>query len=302
VRGVFSRISTEMMNLRDELFSNFSGGERAFLEDVIGIDLFERNSMLYNELESLLDIYQSLQEVNTAQPALPSMPQNTRDKALLCTQILQMVADLKSAGISTRTSKDVIRFCINNQTPDAVEPEPERPATGSSIRDTIHRKLQSYRPEYPELAQFLGNVDEIDKNLSNKIAENIKNENQLLRDEINLIQSTLSDPRSVSRGSIENYRVLSTDELKLEIKRLQRIYKNSSKMTGDGLKASPPAKMSILKPSPPAKSSVRKTTPRSQFSPPSSNSVSSPPDHTMVQGLSSGGTASSRYRFQTIQQ
>jgi len=297
------------MKLQYQIFRELSLGERSFLEDTVGISLFEQHEMLSQELEALLDIYADLQNINDAQPALPSMPQNTRDKALLCTQILQMISELKAQGISTRTGRDVVRFCIANQNLDGPEDSDvgEMLPTSVSIKETIHRKLYGFRDGYPKLGEYRGRVDEIPDELVRKITENINTENQLLRDEIQLIQYSLSDPRSVSRGSIENYRVLSIDDLKLQIKRLERLFK-TPQATGAVLKASPPTKIAALKPSPPSikpsppsKGSARRTTPRAQFSQqnvsPISSTVSTP---NIVQGISNPG--SSRYRFQTLQQ
>ena len=51
------------MTLQDQIFSELSLGERAFLEDMVGIDLLEQHAMMSQELEALLDIYADLQIV-----------------------------------------------------------------------------------------------------------------------------------------------------------------------------------------------------------------------------------------------
>merc|ERR1739848_7306 len=258
------------MSLKDELFHEFSLGEQHYLEDAVGLTLFDTNAQLHDELNLVLDIYEMVQDVNVSQQAassLPQLPQNSRDKSLLCTQILTLVSELKQNGVNLKTSKQVLKFCISNQTQgqgiDSDVAEDTLPSS-SSIRQIIITKMSNMRPSYPRLATFIGQVDEIDPELISEIKQNIINENQLLRDEIMLVNNTLSDPRSLSRGSIENTKIFSVEDLKQEIKSLERLYrcKKTSSPSSGPLRPSPPSNARpTFQPVPPTKASRASLTP-----------------------------------------
>lgn len=278
------------MSLKEEILKVFTSSEKSFLEDEIGTRLFEQNSMLHSELDNLLDIYEMLQDTSTLKtPALPSLSHNSRDKSLLCVQILTLISELKKLGIkkissqnsnqnssqnsaniptSAKPSKDLIKFCIANQSPQIEDSDVNDETNPSaSIRQIVLTKLHSVRTLRPKLKQYSGKVHDIPNELFSLVREDVETENEILHAEIKLVNQALSDPRSISRGSIENTRNFTVEDLKFEIKNLERSLARKSSLekietntTGNPIK-------SKLRPSPPTSAEIKFRKPTKPKSP-----------------------------------
>ena len=259
------------MSLKEEILKSFSTSEESYLENEIGARLLEQNTMLHNELHNLLDIYEMLQDSQEQQktPALPSLTHNSRDKSLLCAQVLALSTEFKKIGLTKNSSssssasssstykpsKHLIKFCIANQTPmieDSDVNDDNNINTASNIRQTIITKLYSVRNLRPELKHFCGKVHDIPHKLIELIREDIETENEILHVEIKLVNQALADPRSISRGSVENTKNFTVEELKYEIKMLERNLARKNSLVEDQVKHSK------LRPSPPKERELNK--------------------------------------------
>merc|ERR1712071_694200 len=171
--------------------------------------------------------------------------------------------------ISAKPSKDLIKFCIANQSPqmeDSDVNDESNPST--SIRQIVLTKLHSVRTLRPKFKQYSGKVHDIPNALFTLIREDVETENEILHAEIKLVNQALSDPRSISRGSVENTRNYTVEDLKFEIKNLERSLARKN-LLGEKIENNSmvnPVK-SKLRPSPPTSAEIKFRKPTKPMSP-----------------------------------
>lgn len=116
------------------LFKNLKHSEIAFLESQLDSSLFESNKLLHNELDSVIFMYDSVERLNgdredgiKSSPSLPPLLSNTKEKVLLCTNIINLYEELKKLEIDvdSQVEKNIIKFCykltINEKENDELE-------------------------------------------------------------------------------------------------------------------------------------------------------------------------------------
>ena len=226
-----------------QLFKNFKPSEISYLESKIGNSLFETNNLLYNELDSIIFMYDSVEAIRPSTaaqkipkkpptPTLPPLLANTKERILLCTNIVNLVEELNGLGLEYEKEKsldmEMVKYCYKLANSEKENSKILEKETGQVDTD-----IESSRDSRPNTANSISSINSSNhtnslttprkvlpntKDLKSTILNSIKNSRPKINLNENHFKNNIDEITSEHLQEIKNVINIENNMLKDQIK------------------------------------------------------------------------------------